>query len=99
MYKIAVIALCLLLAGLQYRLWFAEGSYAEIHRLSTRIDVLAERVEDMHDRNRKLAAEISNLKSGLAAMEGRARSELGMVASGETFYWLTDKGRLSAAKR
>lgn len=89
MYKIAVIALCLVLAGLQYRLWIAEGSYAEIHRLDTRIEMLSQQVESMRERNRKLAAEIANLKSGLAAMEGRARSELGMVAPGEKFYSLS----------
>lgn len=103
MYKIAVIALCLALAGLQYRLWVADGSYAEIHRLSSKIATLSERVEAMRERNQELAAEIANLKSGLAATEGRARSELGMIEPGETFYYLAieekEKEEGSAAKR
>lgn len=90
MYKTAVIALCLVLAGLQYRLWVADGGYAEIHRLSNKIASLTERVAHMRARNQALAAEIANLKSGLAAMEGRARTELGMVARGEQFYLYTE---------
>jgi cell division protein FtsB len=38
------------------------------------------------ERNRQLSAEVANLKTGLTALEERARSELGMVAASETFY-------------
>ena len=37
-------------------------------------------------RNAVLAAEVDNLKSGEAAVEERARTELGMIRPGETFY-------------
>jgi cell division protein FtsB len=37
-------------------------------------------------RNAALAAEVEDLKSGEAAVEERARSELGMIKPGETFY-------------
>lgn len=106
MYKVAVIALCVALAGLQYRLWIGEGSYAEIHRLSSKIASLSERVEAMRQRNKEMAAEIANLKSGLAAIEGRARTDLGMVAPNEQFYLLVeyepgngDDGRVRAEGR
>lgn len=90
MYKVAVIALCLVLAGLQYRLWLADGGYAEVHRLETKVTELTDRTRDMRKRNKALAAEIADLKSGVAAMEGRARSDLGMVKSGEQFYLLNE---------
>jgi cell division protein FtsB len=38
------------------------------------------------ERNRQLSAEVANLKTGLTALEERARSELGMVGASETFY-------------
>ena len=37
-------------------------------------------------RNDALAAEVEDLKSGEAAVEERARNELGMIKPGETFY-------------
>ena len=40
----------------------------------------------LRQRNDALAAEVQDLKSGEAAVEERARSELGMIKPGETFY-------------
>ena len=37
-------------------------------------------------RNAALEAEVQDLKQGLAAAEERARTELGMIEAGETFY-------------
>ncbi|HAL22358.1 MAG TPA: cell division protein FtsB, partial [Stenotrophomonas sp.] len=37
-------------------------------------------------RNDALAAEVKDLKEGQAAIEERARSELGMIKPGEKFY-------------
>ena len=34
----------------------------------------------------RLEAEVDDLKSGLAAAEERARTELGMIHAGETFF-------------
>ncbi len=38
------------------------------------------------ERNSVLVAEIDDLRSGLTAIEERARSDLGMIKEGETFY-------------
>lgn len=90
MYRIAVIALLLVFGGLQYRLWVADGGYAEIHRLQRQTDGIAAGNREHDARNGSLEAEIADLKSGEAAMEGRARADLGMVRKDEDFYLIVD---------
>ena len=49
---------------------------------------MAQRTENdqLAERNRQLAAEVRDLKTGMDALEERARSDLGMIARNETFY-------------
>lgn len=42
--------------------------------------------KEARERNSVLVAEIDDLRSGLTAVEERARSDLGMIKEGETFY-------------
>ena len=71
---------------LQYRLWLSGDGVREVWRL--RAAVAAQQSENarLSERNRQLAAEVHDLKQGYAALEERARSDLGMVAGNETFY-------------
>jgi cell division protein FtsB len=80
----AALALAFLL--LQYRLWFASDGVGEAMRL--RQAVAAQRADNdqRSARNRQLAAEVRDLKQGYAAIEERARTDLGMVSANETFY-------------
>ena len=83
--------LLVLLLVLQYRLWVGEGSLAE---LRTQQQALAEQkaeIERLQSRNRALEAEVRDLKQGLEAIEERARSELGMIKQGETFYQIIEQ--------
>ncbi|MDT0617342.1 MAG: septum formation initiator family protein [Salinisphaeraceae bacterium] len=89
--RIAIIALCLLIAGLQFRLWVGDGGYADTHRLSQEIETLAGENEVLRARNDAMAAEIAELDDGGKAMEGRARSDLGMIKQGEQFYLVIDR--------
>lgn len=84
--KWLAIALLLVVTLLQHRLWLSDDGVRELGRLKAA--VAAQRAENQRltDRNSQLAAEVRDLKSGMAALEERARSELGMVAGGETFY-------------
>ena len=43
--------------------------------------------------NRILAHEVRAQKHGLAAVEARARSDLGMIKEGETFYLVEPESR------
>jgi len=88
-----LVILVVVLVALQYRLWFADGGLAEVHRLERRIGQQQQENERLRERNRALEAEVRDLKRGLAAVEARARSELGMVGEGETFYQVVEPRR------
>lgn len=79
-----ILGLALIL--LQCRLWVSEQGMREVSRLQAAIDAQTAANHDQTERNRQLGAEVSDLKLGLTALEERARSELGMVGSNETFY-------------
>ncbi len=84
--KILIAALFLsVLAILQYDLWFGDGSLTAAWRLEKNIAEQQQQNAQLQVRNDALAAEVTDLKSGLAAIEERARSELGMIKQGETF--------------
>ncbi|MGO9933493.1 MAG: cell division protein FtsB [Steroidobacteraceae bacterium] len=80
----AILAVALIL--LQYRLWVSDRGLDEVTRLQAAVDAQRAANHEQSERNRQLGAEVENLKGGLAALEERARSELGMVGASETFY-------------
>jgi cell division protein FtsB len=57
-----------------------------------RQQVEAQKIENaqLQERNNALVAEVMDLKHGLDAIEERARSELGMVKEGETFFHVVE---------
>lgn len=75
-----------MLAGLHYRLWIADGGVAHAHRLKTETQVQRLSNEQSRNRNAAADAEIRDLKAGVAAIEARARTTLGMIKQNETFY-------------
>ena len=89
--KVLIAVLVVLLLTLQYRLWFADGGLAEVYRLKQEIATQEERNARLRERNQALAAEVRDLKKGIEAVEARARSELGMVGKGETFFRVIEK--------
>ncbi len=78
------------LVALQGRLWFSDSGVFARQALQTALDEQRVRTEELAARNDRLARDVRGLKSGLAAVEARARTELGMVKEGETFYLVTD---------
>mgnify|MGYP000650920734 CR=1 FL=1 len=88
MLKWLAIVLIILLALLQYRLWLGEGGMRELTEIRQRVSVLEEENQPLRDRNARLAAEVVDLKTGLDAIEERARSDIGMVRSDEQFFWV-----------
>jgi len=89
--KTLIVILSLLLLVLQFRLWFGDGGLIEIHRLHQAVDTQQIQNSALKERNAALEAEVVDLKTGVAAIEERARSDLGMIKKGETFYQTVEK--------
>ncbi|MBI5460697.1 MAG: cell division protein FtsB [Gammaproteobacteria bacterium] len=79
-----------LLLGLQYKLWVGEGSIAEIWNLLQAGEVQRDENARLKERNAALEAEVKDLKTGMDAIEERARTDLGMVKDGEIFYQIVE---------
>ena len=86
MMRILLSIIILLVALLQYRLWYGDGGIEEITALQQRLDDLNDEVQEKRERNEALYAEVEDLRQGQEALEERARDELGMMREGETFF-------------
>lgn len=84
--KYLAAGLFILLVLLQYRIWLGDGGMREVARLRSEIGAQQAENAKLRERNRTLAAEVQDLKKGTTAIEERARTDLGMVGQGETFF-------------
>ena len=84
--KILTTALALAFLNLQYQLWLGDNSVRELNMLEVELDAQRAVNQQFEQRNNILEIEVLDLKTGLEAVEERARSELGMIGEGETFY-------------
>lgn len=85
-----IVILSILLAVLQFRLWVGEGSVPNVYRLRAQVTEQTRENQRLAERNRSLEAEVVSLKQGDAAIEGRARTDLGMVRGDETFFLIVN---------
>ena len=88
-----MLALSCMLIVLQYRLWQGEGSILDILRLNRAIHTEQDGIERLTLRNLKLDAIVDSLKLNPEALEERARSELGMIKQGESFFLVVEPSR------
>lgn len=84
--KAFAVILFAIMAALQWRLWFGSGAVNEVKQLASEVAIMEEKNRIQMQRNQVLQAEVADLKDHLAALEERARTNLGMVQKGETFY-------------
>ncbi|MBK51603.1 MAG: cell division protein FtsB [Gammaproteobacteria bacterium] len=76
--------------ALQYPLWMGDGSVRALNLLEKKLDEQHRVNADLQARNRLLEIEVLDLKTGVEAVEERARSELGMIGSDETFVLIIE---------
>ena len=84
--KWLAVSLVAVILMLQYRLWMSGDGVREVARLSEAVERQKAENEELTARNQQMVAEVTDLKAGMAAIEERARSELGMIGRNETFY-------------
>ena len=81
-----LVILLLVIAGLQYRLWWGEGGRLELQRLQQQAEGYARENQLLRQRNAELAQQVMDLKAGQVVLEQRAREELGLTRDDEMFY-------------
>jgi cell division protein FtsB len=86
--RFTLVILGLLLAGLQYRLWLSDDGFREVARLSRLTREQQSENAELTSRNRRLEAEIADLRDGGDAVEEQARVDLGLIGERETFFVL-----------
>lgn len=84
--KLLLAALFFIFVYLQYRLWIGEGSIANLVQLQAEIATQSAENARLQERNRLLSAEVLALRTDKDAIEERARTDLGMIKKGETFF-------------
>ena len=80
-----------LIVLLQYPLWLGKGGWMRVWDMDRQLAGQREVNQKLETRNAGLDAEVRDLKTGLDAVEERARYELGLVKQGEVFVQVPQK--------
>jgi cell division protein FtsB len=89
--------LIVLVLTLQWKLWVGEDGMREVHALRDNVTRLRAENEQLKRRNQALEADVKDLKHNGQAVESRARSELGLIKPGETFYQVVEPASASSS--
>ncbi|WP_297324941.1 cell division protein FtsB [Nitrosomonas sp.] len=84
--KLLAFILFLLIALMQYPLWFGKASWEKVWQVEQEVTAARENNLMLQNRNNMLEAEVNDLKQGLEAIEERARSDLGMTKQNEILF-------------
>lgn len=91
--RLLILVLIVLFLALQYKLWFAPDGLWRVQHLKQQIVKQKKENLKLSQRNDTLITEINDLKTGKAALEAHARSDLNMVKPNELFYLIVDKAK------
>ncbi len=85
--RVLILVLAVLLLAVQLRFW---QELSDVQDLQVQLEEQLEANARLEARNEALAAEVDDLRRGQAAIEERARSELGLIRAGEEFFLVVD---------
>jgi cell division protein FtsB len=83
--RLVTVVLIGLLALIQFPLWWGHGGWLRVHELREALAQQLQKNTDDKLRNERIEGEVQDLQNGTAAVEERARYEMGMVKDGEVF--------------
>jgi cell division protein FtsB len=83
--RLVTAVLIVLLVLIQYPLWWGHGGWLRVHELQNELAQQLQKNNDEKLRNERIGGEVQDLQAGTAAVEERARYEMGMVKDGEVF--------------
>lgn len=89
--RLLIVILLVMLGVLQYHSWVGPGSLGDLQQLREAVVRQQQQNANLQRRNLELEAEIHDLKTGLGAVDGLARYDLGMIGENETFYEVVNK--------
>jgi cell division protein FtsB len=95
--RAVTLILVALLLLLQYPLWLGKGSWLQVWDLHRQVEAQQQLNQQTRMRNAVLNAEVLDLKQGTAAIEERARSELGMIKRNEVFFQILEDPKPKSA--
>ena len=81
-----VLLLSVLLIIVQINIWTGDYSYSNLKNLKKELNEKKQITIELEESNLLLEEEKNQLRSERNAIEGLARSELGLIKPGETFY-------------
>tara|TARA_Y100000588_G_scaffold384212_1_gene475023 strand:+ start:241 stop:519 length:279 start_codon:yes stop_codon:yes gene_type:complete len=79
-------ALCILFLLLLYGLFFGKQNLFDLMAQKEKLVQLTEETKVLRERNERIRVDVNDIKTRLGAIEGLARSELGLIKPGETLY-------------
>ena len=88
--KIFIIILVLLLAVLQYKLWFEKGGVVRNDHIRRMISSQQKVDKRLSAQNQKFIAQVYYLKHNKQSVEAVARNKFGMIKKGEIYYQIVD---------
>lgn len=90
--RLLLLVIVALVALIQYPLWMGRGGWFSVWDMQAQVADQRTINDGLTARNKALAAEVEDLRSGTEASEERARSELSMMRQGEVFVQILPPG-------
>ena len=84
--KLVLAVFVVLVILLQYVLWAGKQNVIDLYHLNRQVDDVRIENYELQDRNDRLHEDVIDIKSRLGAIESKARFDLGLIKSGETYY-------------